>query len=434
MIKQKVSLTSSMVYKAFKVFVVRGLGALAMFLMSLAVTNSTSTHQAGLVLYAIGLVMLLGPFMSLGSPIFCLKVVAANHTKNTDLVNRVMSSSISVTLLCSFTLALFIYVFGDSLFLLLGVEELGDLKGFIILGVLSFSLVEVLYNAFLGEEKSALASFLQNVMAMLLFVLVIGTCILLGYTLDEVELIVMYSITVMLTAVLSLALWYLHPRYSFNFSLALTNNQKESMRALFIVLIMTQSTQWAGQIATGMYLDPEKIAFFSTAQRTAMLASFVLLAVNLVVAPKFASAFDRGASSEVNKLSLISSRLMLIFSIPVLTIMLVFPDRLMMLFGEEYIIAADLLRIMAVGQFINVVTGSVGYLLNMTGHEKDFRNVVIISGPVAIILAFILTREFGVMGAAYATAISVATQNLLAVAMVKRRLGFNTLNIFRAIN
>ena len=87
----------------------------------------------------------------------------------------------------------------------------------------------------------------------------------------------------------------------------------------------------------------------------------------------------------------------------------------------------------AVGQVINVITGSVGYLLNMTGHEKDMRNVVLFSGPLAIVLAFSLTSHFGLMGAAYATAISVATQNLLAVWMVKKRLGFNTLNIFRKV-
>lgn len=61
---------------------------------------------------------------------------------------------------------------------------------------------------------------------------------------------------------------------------------------------------------------------------------------------------------------------MIALAVPVLAFMVFFPEFLMGLFGEEYKVAAPLLQILAIGQFINVITGSVGYLLNMTGHEK----------------------------------------------------------------
>lgn len=136
-----------------------------------------------------------------------------------------------------------------------------------------------------------------------------------------------------------------------------------------------------------------------------------------------------------NRLALSSSKIMLAIAIPILLLllMLIFPEFLMRIFGNEFVIAAPILQILAIGQFINVISGSVGYILNMTGHEKDFRNIVLISGPLALILAFLLTKNYGLYGAAYATAISVATQNLLAVWMVKKRFGFNPLNIFRTI-
>ena len=67
----------------------------------------------------------------------------------------------------------------------------------------------------------------------------------------------------------------------------------------------------------------------------------------------------------------------------------------------------------------------------MTGHERDMRNVVLFSGPLALLLQFVLTPIYGALGAAIATAIALASQNLLAVYMVKKRLGFNTLNLFR---
>jgi O-antigen/teichoic acid export membrane protein len=122
---------------------------------------------------------------------------------------------------------------------------------------------------------------------------------------------------------------------------------------------------------------------------------------------------------------------MLLFATPVLIIMLCVPHFFMGLFGEEYKQAAPLLQILIIGQFINVITGSVGFLLNMSGHEKDMRNVVFISGSLAVVLSLILIPLYGVTGAAIATAIALASQNLLAVYKVKQRLGFNTLNIFK---
>ena len=80
---------------------------------------------------------------------------------------------------------------------------------------------------------------------------------------------------------------------------------------------------------------------------------------------------------------------------------------------------------------MNVVTGSVGYLLSMSGHEKDLRNTVLISGPLAIIAAVALTPLWGATGSAIATALAVATQNLVAVFWVRKRLGFNTLAVWR---
>jgi O-antigen/teichoic acid export membrane protein len=116
---------------------------------------------------------------------------------------------------------------------------------------------------------------------------------------------------------------------------------------------------------------------------------------------------------------------------PVVVFIFFFADLLMGFFGEEYIQAAYLLRILIIGQFINVITGSVGFLLNMTGHEKDMRNVVFFSGPLALGLGLSLTPIYGPTGAAIATAIALASQNLIAVYMVKRRLGFNTLNLWK---
>ena len=90
-----------------------------------------------------------------------------------------------------------------------------------------------------------------------------------------------------------------------------------------------------------------------------------------------------------------------------------------------------MLRILAFGQLINVATGSVGYLLSMTGHERLLRNTVLIAAVVSLGGGLTLIPAFGLTGAALATATGLAVQNLLCVWQVRRVLGFNTLAIWR---
>ena len=86
---------------------------------------------------------------------------------------------------------------------------------------------------------------------------------------------------------------------------------------------------------------------------------------------------------------------------------------------------AELLQVLVLGQFVNAATGSVGFLLAMTGNERSMRKAMLIAGILAIFMSFLLVPLYGVMGAAISTALAVAFQNLLAAWYVSKRLRFN---------
>ena len=196
---------------------------------------------------------------------------------------------------------------------------------------------------------------------------------------------------------------------------------------LWGVAILAQVTQWSSQFMLGTWSTAEDVAFFATAQRTAMLTSFILFAVNSIAAPKFSAMFASGDMDALKRLSNMTVRLMLVAAVPALVFILAFPQWLMGFFGDEFRQAAPALVILAMGQFVNIATGSVGYLLSMTGHEKDVRTNVLLSALIGIALGVILIPGYGLIGASIATAVAIASQNLLGVYQVKKRLGFNTL-------
>ena len=118
------------------------------------------------------------------------------------------------------------------------------------------------------------------------------------------------------------------------------------------------------------------------------------------------------------------------FALPITLALWFFPTYIMSLFGKDFVQGIWLLRIIALGQFVNVITGSVSSLLIMSGHEKDLKNLRLINGAIAIILAVVLTAFFGAIGSAISSAVATASFNLMAVRQVKKRLGFSTMSLF----
>lgn len=119
--------------------------------------------------------------------------------------------------------------------------------------------------------------------------------------------------------------------------------------------------------------------------------------------------------------------MMIMFAAPVLLLFIVAPSWVMGLFGPEFTTGGTVLLVLALGQFINVATGSVGFVLIMTGNERLARNNTVIAATVSLVLNVLLIPRLGALGAAIATAASIASLNLSAAYLVKRQLGILTI-------
>lgn len=203
-----------------------------------------------------------------------------------------------------------------------------------------------------------------------------------------------------------------------------------SCAPLWTVVILQQLVMWSSQLLLGVWSSSESVAMFAASQRTATLISFVLVAVNTIVAPKFAAMHRQGDNEGLRYIAKWSVRLMLLAATPCLAFMWIFPEWILSFFGSEFKQAASVLMILALAQFLNVATGSVGFLLSMTGHEKYLRQNVMIGASLGVILGFLLIPAFGLIGGAIASSVAIVSQNLLGVYQVRRVMGFNTLAVW----
>lgn len=242
-----------------------------------------------------------------------------------------------------------------------------------------------------------------------------------------------YFLATILNMLICLYWWKKHiPQHDNTATEADTKLLWKSSREFWIVAAMQQLVLWGGQFAAGIFVnDPAQIAQLAVARNTASLISFILQAVNNVSAPRFATMAASGEMEALKKYARNSTRFMTVIALPVTLILCLFPGKIMSLFGSDFEDGQNYLIIISAGQFINVATGSVAYLLSMSGYEKQLRNSRILSGVSALVLAFILTPLFGATGSAIATAAALIIANLMGLFLVKKHLGFSTISILK---
>ena len=183
----------------------------------------------------------------------------------------------------------------------------------------------------------------------------------------------------------------------------------------------------ADVVMLGVLADDADVGIYRVAAQAAALVSFGLVAVNVAIGPQVARDHAAGRHHDLQRLVTASARGAFAFALVSVTVLLAAGGWLLSLFaGPAFAAGATSLKILALGQLVNAGMGSVGLLLQMTGHERDtLRNVAVAAGGnVALNLALI--PAFGTAGAATATALTFVLWNGLLWRAVHRRLGIES--------
>lgn len=182
----------------------------------------------------------------------------------------------------------------------------------------------------------------------------------------------------------------------------------------------------------GFLAPRDELGVYRVAASGAALVVFILQVVNHVIAPEIARLYQAGDREAMQRVVTAGSRLMLLGGVPV-ALLFVFAGKPVIHFayGSEYVSAYVPLVILSLGQLANAAVGSVGNILNMTGHESDTVRAVAIGSAINIVLSMILIPPLGAIGAGIAAAVSMGAWNVLLFRKVRDRLGIHSLAVSR---
>lgn len=174
----------------------------------------------------------------------------------------------------------------------------------------------------------------------------------------------------------------------------------------------------------GLFVNSGQIASFQVAVSAAALSGVILQAANAILAPQFAALISQKDHNKLQKLVTTSTRIVSVFTISVTIIIILFGKQLLAFaFGPDLVDAYPSLVILLIGQVINSFAGSVAYILNMAGYEKDVMKVITISVVINTILAFSLSPVLGIVGGAIASSVSLIVSQFALHRLVTRKLG-----------
>jgi len=179
-------------------------------------------------------------------------------------------------------------------------------------------------------------------------------------------------------------------------------------------------------IALGLFRPDTEVGVYRVAVQIAATIIFSQGAVNAIQGPHIAHLYATGDMKRLKKMVTRSSQAILAVAAPtVLLIVLLGSYFIRWIYGPQYADAYAPVVILAVGQLVNAATGSVGSLLNMTGHERDTTRILLMAALLNVTLSLTLTPLWGMRGAAIATSSTLIFWNLMMWRAVYKRLGIN---------
>jgi O-antigen/teichoic acid export membrane protein len=183
-----------------------------------------------------------------------------------------------------------------------------------------------------------------------------------------------------------------------------------------------------------MFKDSAETGLYAAGSRIATLITFGINSVNSVLAPTIAALYAKNHKAELQKTLTFAARGVLAYTVPVVLVLLFWGKPILQLFGYEFGAAYPVLLILAIGQVIIAACGSVGFLMTMTGHQRQALQVIAGSAVATIILNLCLIPLFGLLGAAVATVIATAGRTVVLTILVWQymRLNASALPIFNS--
>jgi O-antigen/teichoic acid export membrane protein len=336
-------------------------------------------------------------------------------------IKGVISSTVQLSIIASlFCFALF-FLSSDFFTELFHLQQSSVLKIFAIAVPFSVA-IEIFASLFRGFDRVEEKVYFRDVLMNVLKVLFIVSVIALGYSFLKMIYAYILSIVIASIAFIIYAIKKLpvvrgadtdsmrKELLLFSLPLLLTN-------ALSIIIIQMDT------LMLGYFKTASIVGLYNAAHPISQLIQVFLLSLVFIYVPIASQLYSRNLMDEIRRNYIILTKWIVSVTFPFFLVIFLFPEAMLnALFGSSYTQAnvALALRILALGMFIHVFLGPNAVTLIVIGKTKLSLIDNLVGAITNVSLNLFLIPTLGIIGAAVASAISLATINVLKSAQIFR--------------
>ncbi len=250
----------------------------------------------------------------------------------------------------------------------------------------------------------------------------------LKISIDLFSVIAIYTISRFLTFIIA----FLYVKNIYNpifFKGVVDKTMIKMAKPLLFVSATTLLSSSLDVIMLGWLSNSSSVGLYTVATRLVLFIAFFLQITNAVLSPKIAAYF---ANNELSKLTVMIKQVtfvLIIIGVLSTIFFVILGKPILSVWGHDFTEAYYCLVILCFGQFINISTGCSGVLLIMSGNEKVFSYITSISLLFNFTLNLVLISKYDILGAAIATSITIAGENIVKVIIAKKKTGILTIPI-----
>jgi O-antigen/teichoic acid export membrane protein len=182
--------------------------------------------------------------------------------------------------------------------------------------------------------------------------------------------------------------------------------------------------QYGVIIYLGIIFSESVAGAYSILFRISLVLNFVVLVFNSVLVSRFARLYVDSKIDRLKVLACSSSAAMTLLAMILLAILFYNLDFILGYFSAGLLEFKMELYFLFLAQFVNVLTGNVGPILNMTGNQRYVRSATLTSILFTIFLLWPLSNYGGITGFVIAISFGVIVKNIYLYFLLRQKLGF----------
>ncbi|MBS3159323.1 flippase [Candidatus Woesearchaeota archaeon] len=380
------------------------------------IISKTGVEEYGLISLALAIIFGITVIVRFGLDKGVLRYTSIYKSKNEyGKIKYLLNTAIKLILIFSVIGIFLVFLTKNYLWILFKNERLPLLISILIFAVPFDAIKSIYANTIKGLGQVKYLVYSENIGENIIKIL--GTIILLYFGLGLIGASVAYVLSMIFSFIVLL---YFTNKLLKKYKIEKENKLMDKIIKYSWPLVLTDIilifTLWTDTLMLGFFKTTREVGLYNAAGPTALISYIFPLAIITLFLPVWATSYVKNNKDDMKKIYQAITKWIFLINLFVLTIFLLFSKEIItMIFGKEYYASYLAFAILSIGYFITYLSlTSRDILMVLKKTKLIFINTLLI-GLSNVILNFILIPKYGIVGAAFATAISFLIGSILMI-------------------